>query len=474
MFLLAGLLAGVALVGPDLAMGHGGTVGRQDLPLPQWLFGWGAAAVLILSFVGLAVLWPTPQLEKAGELALDDAGLRTPLRILDALCGLVGAGLFALVIYAGSAGSQEAANNFANPFVYFVFWVGLVPLSVLFGDVYRAFSPFRAIGRAAAWAGGRLAPGGLPDPLAYPERLGHWPAAAGLLAFGWLELVSADRDDPSAVATLALVYGAVQLVGMSLYGVEAWTRNGDGFGVYYGALARLSPVRWSRDAVFLRRPLAGLTKLDPLPGTVAVFVVLIGVTSFDGFTAGSTWNDHLGPTLTDFWRDAMGMNPADALQAARTVGLLAGPLLILGLYRLGATGVRWATEQRDARAYMRAFAHSLVPIAMAYAFAHYFSALSYSVQQMIYLASDPLGDGSDIFGTASHTVDYGWISSNGVSYVQFASLLVGHVAGLVLAHERALVLFKDDRFAMRSQYWMLFIMLVLTLFGLWLLFEANA
>ena len=44
--------------------------------------------------------------------------------------------------------------------------------------------------------------------------------------------------------------------------------------------------------------------------------------------------------------------------------------------------------------------------AFAYALAHYFSLLVYQGQAIVYLASDPLGNGSDIFGTASHGALY--------------------------------------------------------------------
>lgn len=211
-----------------------------------------------------------------------------------------------------------------------LFWVGLVPLSVVFGDVFAAFSPWRAIGRGAAWIGSRVSKEGLPDPLPYPKRLGRWPAAVSILAFAWVELVYASRDDPSVLATLALAYAAIQLVGMSMYGVEAWTRNADGFGAYFGLFAKLSLLRWSREAVHRRRPLSGLTSIELLPGTVALLGVMIGTVSFDGFTGGPVWSD-LSPDLTNFFLD-LGLDNKDAPQAAFTVGLLAGPAVVGALY----------------------------------------------------------------------------------------------------------------------------------------------
>jgi hypothetical protein len=122
------------------------------------------------------------------------------------------------------------------------------------------------------------------------------------------------------------------------------------------------------------------------------------------------------------------------------------------------------------------FAHTLIPIAFAYLIAHYFSLVVFQEQaQFTYLLSDPLGTATtDIFGTASAGIDYGVLSANAIWYVQVAALVVGHVAGLTLAHDRALVYWPEPRAAARSQYWMLAVMVAFTCFGLYLLSQANA
>jgi hypothetical protein len=463
---LLAVVVTLPVVVPDTALAHG-LVGRSDLPIPKWLFGWAAAVVLVVSFVGLAVLWPRPRFERPSERRLGAVP-----GWLDPLAGALGVALFVLVVYAGFAGSQTTTNNITPTFVYVLFWVGLVPLSLLVGDVFRALNPWRAMARAVAWVAGRVSPGGLPAPLPYPERLGRWPAAIGILGFAWVELVYSKGDDPSTIAVLALAYAGVQLVGMSLYGIDPWTRYGDAFSSYFGLFARMSPLRWERGTVFGRRPLSGLTTLDVVPGTVALLVAMIGTTTFDGLSAGPTWGS-ISPDLTSFFRD-VGFGPATALEIAFSVGLVGSVLAVAGLYRLGVTGMRWAGEKRDARDLAGAFAHSLVPIALAYVLAHYFSLLAYQGQATAYLASDPLGEGSNIFGTSSATIDYTWISATGIWYVQVAALVLGHVAGLILAHDRALVLFRSARAATRSQYWMLAVMIAFTSLGLWLLSSANS
>jgi hypothetical protein len=469
--LLALLLvaAGLMLVtAPEPALAHG-LVGREDLPIPKWLFGWAAAAVLVASFVGLAVLWPRPRLEQPAERRV--AGVP---RLLDPLAGAIGVALFALVVYAGFAGDQTTTNNLAPTVVFVLFWVGLAVVTPIFGDVFMALNPWRAIARAVGWVAGRVSRGALPTPMAYPAKLGRWPAAIGILAFAWVELVYSGRGDPSNLAVLALVYAAVQFVGMSLYGIDTWNRYGDGFGVYYGLFARISPLRWSREGLFVRKPLSGLTTLDVVPGTVALLCVIIGTTSFDGFSGGPAWAE-IAPQLTDLFR-TIGFGQSTALELAFTVGLGAAVLIVAGLYRLGVLGMQSVDPRATTPTSELAgrFAHSLVPIGLAYAIAHYFSLLAYEGQRVAYLVSDPLGTGASIFGTSSATVDYAWISATGIWYVQVAALVLGHVAGLVLAHDRALVSFGDTRIATRSQYWMLAVMIAFTSLGLWLLSAANS
>ncbi len=144
-------------------------------------------------------------------------------------------------------------------------------------------------------------------------------------------------------------------------------------------------------------------------------------------------------------------------------------LLIRLIYRVGILGVHSVSERYSTQELSARFAHTLVPIGFAYVLAHYFSLLIWQSQAMGYLISDPLGDGSNIFGTANAQIDYHVISYAAIWYVQVAALLLGHVGGLVLAHDRALKLYGDPEEAVRSQYWMLAVMVAFTSFGLWLL-----
>ena len=160
----------------------------------------------------------------------------------------------------GWPGPTSQIDNLAPTAVYVGFWVGIPFLSLLLGDVFRLLSPWRAIGRLTGWAAARVGGDAMPEPLPYPERLGHWPAALGIVAFAICELCWAAAADPGPLAVLMLVYLAIQLVGMSLYGVEAWTRRGDAFGVWFGLIARLAPLGRRADGrLVLRPPVVGTT-----------------------------------------------------------------------------------------------------------------------------------------------------------------------------------------------------------------------
>ena len=452
---------------PASADAHG-IVGKADLPIPLWLFSWTAAIVLVVSFVALSTLWRTPQLQQVRARRL----IALP-GFLPALASAFGLAVFALVLYSGFAGAQEAPQaNFSVTFIYVVFWVGLPVASVLFGDIFRALSPWRTCARVICWVGRRARGGGSGALVRYPERLGLWPASAGIVGFAWLELVYLDRDNPSTLAALSLGYFLVMLVGMLLCGVETWGERADGFGVYLNLLSRLSAlVRGDDGALYVRRPLSGVTDIAIRRGTVVFICTLIGTTTFDGFSNGGIWRNN-EPTIQS-WFAGLGFSANVAQELAYSLGLVLSIVLIFAVFRVGILGVRSVSDRYTEATLTSNFAHSLVPIAFAYVLAHYFSLLLWQGQAVAYLISDPLGNGSNIFGTSGYQIDYHVISYAGIWYVQVAALIAGHVGGLALAHDRALVLYEDPEEAVRSQYWMLAVMVAFTSFGLWLLSSVG-
>jgi hypothetical protein len=455
--------AALGLGWPSTAAAHG-LARRSTLPLPAWMFGLAAAAVLVVSFVALAALWTKPRWEDPPPWRpLPAVGRLLGSRAVDVACGAIGVALTAVVILAGYLAPQSAFDNLAPTAILIWFWVGTAFASVLFGEVFRAFSPWRALGRALRLTRARVA---------YPAHLGRWPAALGLLAFGWIELASGWGEEPARLVSAALAYSVVTLGCMAAFGTETWHERGEAFGVFFGALARMSVWEQRERVVGVRPPLRALSQLETGPGVVGFVLVAIGTITFDGLSAGPVWVDVSG-TLTDTF-GSWGLSESTAGVLAADTGLLFGVALCTGIYLLGIEGMRMTIRGHDTSELARMFVHSLVPIAFAYLAAHYLSFLLVEGQAIAYLANDPFGQGWNLLGTGLAGIDYEILSQELLWYLQVGFVVAGHVAGLALAHDRALARFGTGKEGVRSQYWMLGAMVCFTLLALTLLAEAGS
>jgi hypothetical protein len=438
---------------PVLAHGVGD---RADLPVPVWLFAYSAAFALLISFVALRILWPKPRLAAAAEGRPAPAGLDTASRVLGVAGQVLALALFVLTLAAAWLGADSTGRNLAPVAFYVVFWVGMQLVSAVVGDVWRRINPLRTIAAAFDRVAGR-------DPDADTSSglfSTHWPATVGLLAFLWLELAYHDPGAPSVIGLFLGLYTALMLAGASRFGA-GWLRVGDGFAVLFSLLAALAPIHHADEGrLRLRWPGAGLAGVEVRPGTLAVVLVLLGGTAFDGFTRTELWDDQT--------RSRRGWD----LTLVNTVGLAllvaTVAVLFLGACRLVATLA--GEEDRSPQQAWR-WVPSLVPIVLAYSVAHYFSLLVFEGQSFVALLSDPLGRGWDVLGTAADTIDYTVVSTNQIAYVQVAAIVVGHVGGVVAAHDRAVEMYAP-RTAVRSQYPMLAVMVAYTVGGLLLLLNA--
>ena len=450
-------------------LAHGIGVVR-DLPIPAIYFFVGATIVLGLSFVLLLALWKRPLLEEhSGGRALPSTLSRALLsRALRVLLGLFSVGLFVLTLATALFGTTTSLLNFAPTFVYVVFWLGIPLLSVLFGNVWSALSPWRAIADATVWLlelGGREA----RPVLEWSGRWGRYPAAAALFSFVALELTKVSPDYPRTLAIAIALYSYWALAGMAVYGREAWTRGGEGFAVMFELLSRIAPFASRDGRVVVRWPFTGLAGDDHTPGALLFVAVMLGSTSFDGFSRTSRWQD-----LTSQLR----ANLADSSQ--RTVDLalmgvnLGGLVLLIAAVLATYLAAVAAAEKLGGirRSLVPDFVLPLVPIAAAYMTAHYFTLAAIQGQFIIPLISDPFGRGWDLFGTVDFAPNLSIVSYQTVWYVQVAALVIGHVAGLAIAHDRAVVVFPHRRSALEAQLPMLGLMVLYTVAGMWLLSQS--
>ena len=447
-------------------LAHGIGVVR-DLPIPAIYFYVGATVVLAGSFVLLFALWRRPLLEaRAGGRALPDAFSRVVLSLpVRAGLGALSVGVYVLTLATALFGTRISLLNFAPTFVYVVFWLGIPFLSVLFGNVWSALSPWRAVADVVVWVlelGGREA----RPVLEWSGKWGRYPAAGALFAFVALELAKAQPDYPRTLAIGIALYSYWAWAGMAVYGRDAWTRFGEGFAVMFELFSRIAPFAVRDGRVVLRWPFTGLAGDDRTRGALVFVAVMLGSTSFDGFSRTSHWQDLITNVRGDL-ADSAQRTVDLATTAVNLAGLALFVAAVLATY-LAAVALAEKLG-RVHRSLVPDFVLPLVPIAAAYMVAHYFTLALIQGQFVIPLISDPFGRGWDLFGTVDFAPNLAIVSPQTVWYVQFSALVIGHVAGLAVAHDRAVVVFHERRSSLLAQLPMLGLMVLYTSGGLWLL-----
>jgi len=484
------------------AYGHGFGM-RYDLPLPLHLWIVGAAATVLLSFLIVAIAIRTH--------SADGAPAQTNLRGRPPRNGgaegkatfvarVIAVAALILIVAAGIAGDQTPTRNLAPTAIWIAWWVGFSYLSAFVGNVWSVVNPWSAVfdWYERFWSkrsARRRA------TVAWPERLGVWPATALFLVFAWLELIWEGRSIPSHLAWLAVGFSILTWTGMFLFGRRAWLAHGDPFALAFGVLSRfglaqsrVEPAvcdtcaasgrvlaadradalkcddcyrasergrRWS-----LQPPGAGLLNTETITPSLVVFViVMLSTVTFDGLMATPFWQ-----RIENMLYAALPALGGARLAVINTLGLVSFCVVFVAVYHVIAALIARAAKNRvTPDAASRAFVLTLVPIAIAYLIAHYLSYFLIQGQLLIRLASDPFGFGWNIFGTAGFRPDIGIVGARFVWYTSLFAIVIGHVAAVSLAHIIALRRLGDARLAIRSQIPMLVLMVAYTMLSLWII-----
>jgi hypothetical protein len=429
-----------------------GIASRRDLPLPFSLVLIGAVLALVISFAILIFAWRQPRFERVGgrpvrglTVVVDNPVVTLIARAL-VLATYAWAGLAMMV-------GQDLLTNPIFGFVFVWMWVGLVPISLLLGQFWRATNPLRTIHRGLC-AVARIDP--QQGLVTLPAGVGVWPAAVGLFGFGWLELVQPDRTTLAVLRLWALAWLVILILGAIVFG-QRWIGATDPFEVYASTIAQMSIWRRVGDELRLVNPLAGLNAWHAPPGATAVVAALLGSTAFDSFT-NATW-----------WIQTV-QNSAVPTVVWGTGGLLAMIIIVFVSFSLAAA---WMGRygDRPATVYPRLMVGSLLPIVLGYVVAHYATLLIVEGQRTAINFSDPLGRGWNVFGSAEMGVNSGIFNHpTAIAMTQLCAIVGGHVLGIVCAHEKSVALLPPDR-AIRGQLPLLLVMISYTCAGLLLLFS---
>ncbi|EWT00825.1 hypothetical protein N865_13400 [Intrasporangium oryzae NRRL B-24470] len=430
-----------------------GVGSRSDLPLPFTALVIGALAALLISFLAIGFLWREPRLRPSDGILLPDALARAlDSRWLRGLARAVTAVIVLWTLVALVAGPDSARNPVPSV-IYVWFWVGLAFGSMLFGPIWRVVNPLRAL-HAGLLRLARVS----PDLVALQYRAGLWPAALGLGAFTWVELIAEDNTSLPFLRLLVGAFVAISLLGSALFG-RVWFDEADPFEVWSRLLGLLSPLGRRDDGRWgLRTPLHGVNTLRGQRGLVATVAVMLGSTAYDGFSANLSWATFVQTSPL----------PATLLKTVTLVGFFAAVAVTLWLAAL--VSMRLADRPvRDSFDFVSDIAPSLIPIAAGYLVAHYWSLWVYQGQLAWTLMTDPLGTGADLLGTAGLTPDDALIQPTLVATIQAVSIVVGHLLGVVAAHERAVTVL-DRRSAVIGQIPLMVVMVFYTVSGLTILF----
>jgi len=464
---------------------------RFDLPLPLWLWVTGAGASIVLSFVVTAIfIRETPAARGYPSIDL----LRYPaLRWLAsppvvALFRITGVFVFLLSVTAGFLGAQDSYDNLIVTMIWVIWWVGVAFICALVGNLWRLINPLSTIYGALQWLARKVTGWPLTLRLAYPRWLGKWPAFLFYLGFAWLELAWPESDIPRSIAHVTLNYAIITFIGMFLFGRRVWLENGEAFTIAFGVLQRFAPLHLADVGGGRRLELrpygAGLKDSSDVTVSLYGFVLLmLSTVTFDGFLETPLFRDvatavYRYPAIDRLLFMISDYGPTER-QSLLTVLLILFPLAFMLIFWLTSLVMVWITRRLGypggsapaiggGRAAL-AFVLTLVPIAVAYHLAHYFTFLFTTGQYIIPLMSDPFGTGADYLGTAGYKVNLTLLSPYFYWYASVVIIIIGHVIAVYLAHVMAFKLFLTRRAALISQIPMVILMVLYTSLSLWIL-----
>lgn len=450
-----------------------------NLPVPFWMYLYGAAAALILSF--LVVGYFINARAESANLRVHDVSSSPFIRLWShprtvRLLLALSVGLLLLTIVSGLIGTRNPYQNFSMTWFWIVFVLGFSYLVSLIGNIYPPLNPWLGLCLVVE----RLWPHSFRGRITYRMHWGYYPALLFYMAFIWIELFGETR--PYSLALILIAYTVLNFAGAWLVGRAAWFRYCEFFGVIFHLIALCAPLEREPDGarrILLRQPFVGLIKEKASHFSLLLFVLfMLSSTAYDGLHETLPWvkifwKDLYQGLLKD-WIGGTIVQAYPTLQLIykiwQTLTLALSPLVYLMLYWLCLWLARKLTRtERPLSQLQLDFALSLIPIAFVYNITHYYTLIITQGAQVIRLISDPFGWGWNLFGTARWNpgpiipdMDFVWHSQVGL-------ILLGHIVSVYLAHLVALRIFPTPRQAILSQIPMLFLMVAYTTMGLWVL-----
>jgi hypothetical protein len=453
------LLLPLLFVLPKIANAHSfGTV--YTLPIPAYLYVYTGGAVILFSFLIISFFLKennNTNLSVEKEIKFNFLS-RVFTGKNTKIISTLSLGVFVLAILSGYLGENVSAKNFNMNYFWIFFVLGITYLSSIIGNIYELINPWKIIASK------------IPDKFKggvvyYPEWIGYFPALIFYFVFIWLELFG--KLTPFSLSKILLDYTVINIVGIYIIGSINWFKYCEFFSILFRLVSDTSFLQVKDEKLFWRIPFSGLLETNITRFSLLLFsIFILSSTAYDGLKETDILMVNYIIYFEDFFSNLVGVN---ALQIFHTfnLGLLLAVFTTLYLLFIYLS-IKIINSKQKILDVAFKFAPSLIPIALVYNIAHYFTLILTEGPKMLSQISDPFGVGLNLFGTANWKINY-VPDTFYVWHIQVGLIVIGHIVAVLISHIIAVKVFETRKKAIISQLPMLVLMIFYTMFGLWIL-----
>ena len=445
---------------------------RYDLPVPLNLYLLGSAITILISFLIIVAFFKVNTNKKT--LAIYIPIPKTIFFYLKSILSTIFLLIFFLFIISGFIGNPLPLRNITPILLWIILWIGTMFVSSMIFNLWPTINPWKTMFEIFEKIIKKIITKNSISTLnfEYPKQLGMWPGVILLFLFVWIENVHPASSSPRLIAMLATLYSLLTLTGMFYFGKNIWLKNAEFFSIFFHFVSRFSPLHISENSpkntsennLIIKITLYGSkvisSKINSFSELCFILLMVSSIT-FDGLKETPIWN-----AIDSF---TYQIHPQLTPVPIKSLGLLGTFFGFSSMYFVFSWLMkRFSETSLSPETVAKLFATSLLPIAIGYHIAHYFSYLIIQGQILILLISDPFGFNWNLFGTADYTINISILNAKFAWFLGISAIVIGHIFAVIISHVIALNNFNKNE-ALKSQYPMLILMILYTIFSLWII-----
>ncbi len=439
------ILFGVIFLSTTAAAHAGGlSLTNEPVYVPIWLFIITGGAVIGLSFLIISLATERELINNVNSTCIKLPHFRINKRMHD-FFKIACVFLLVYIILMGFIGPKNPISNFSVLFVWVIWWAGYTMTVYLFGNTWDQINPWKTISSI------------LPSlNLNYPLNLGSWPASLGLLFFVLIEVGSNVTYSPISLSYIILFYTIITLIGSFLYGYEIWFKHADPLSKFFQCYGNVSLIRSDDNSIYMGLPglnlIRGIDDIGlPAKHQVLFVITILFITTYDGLVSTQYWVENIISPLS-----ILGF----PILSIHLIGLIFGHLIFYLIYHFSIHLThKISNTYISIPSLSMRFAVSLLPIAAGYHIAHYIGYLLTFFPSFMSAVLLPMNQ-SPIPITPLPL----WFS-----LIPLVFILLGHICSVWISHCISFKLFSGRLQPLRSQYPLILVMVIYTMFSLWII-----